>query len=228
MGTILQFPTPDDETRALTVDVASLLCELEKPIPPVEDQFAALVTGLSEIECGSLIEKHSDLFFQAMPGYPADDTPDGVERPFWAEQYNAAYEEIKQAEALIRRARNRLSFTLWHAFPKQKAVNPDWMDAYVGAAHKAIDFQTFDNRDGTTVISVSSAGNCHHIQYSDADMALVALILRSHGFERHRSDGENGPQWFLRGPITDDIKINIGTELEKFDFLAVAWEDVTR
>ncbi|MBA1343965.1 MULTISPECIES: hypothetical protein [Rhizobium] len=228
MGTILKFPTPDDETRASAVDVAALLCELERPVTPVEDQLAAMITGLSEIECGSLIEKHSDLLFQAMPGYADADLSNGGERPFWAEQYNAAYEEIMQAQALIRSARSRLSFTLWHAFPKQKAVNPDWMDAYVGAAHKAIDFQTFDNRDGSSVISVSSNGTCRHIEYSDADMALVALILRSHDFKRHRSDGENGPQWFIRGPITDDIKFSIGAELEKFDFLAVAWEDVTR
>jgi len=226
MGTILQFPTPDDETRAPTVDVASLLCELEKPIPPVEDQLAALVTGLSEIECGSLIEKHLDLFVQAMPGY--SDFPDDVERPFWAEQYNAAYEEIKQAETLIRRARSRLSFTLWHAFPKQMPINPCWMDAYVGAAHKSIIFQTFDNRDGRSVLAVSPDAHDRHLEYSDADMALVALLLHSHGFQRDRSGGENGAQWFLQGPITDDMKVNIGNELEKFDFFAVAWEDATQ
>lgn len=224
MSNVVQFPSLDDERPvAHAVDVAALIREVQGEQPCAEDQLAELLESLNQLDFSEARKQRIDLDFAARERFPDD--PD--EPPFWAEQFRAAQSEIEEAANLIRRAKTRLAFTLWHAFPISKPIKADWMDAHVGAAHKAIMFETFWTREGDYFVSVCKLYDGRWIEYSDADMALIGLVLRDNGFQRYNCDGENGPQWFIQGEIGDALKEKITTELELHDFLAITWSDVT-
>ncbi len=223
MSNILQFPDFED-AKPHVVDVAALVQEIEKPERPVEEQLAEMLESLNQLDFSEARKQRIDLDYAARERFP-DETD---EPPFWAEQYNAAYSEIEEAAILIKRAKNRLFYTLSFAFERKEPIRADWMNAHVGAAHKAIMFQTFDNKDGDHFVSASRLYDGRWIDYSDADMTLIGFVLRDNGFKRYDCDGENGPQWYISGEITDGIKQKIVDELEQFDFLAITWEDFTR
>lgn len=224
MSNVVQFPSLDDERpKAHQVDVAALIREVEGEQPPAEDQLADLLESLHTLDFAEPCKQRIDLEYQARERFP-DETD---EPPFWAEQFKAARSEIEVAADLIRRAKTRLAFTLWHAFPISKPIRADWMDAHVGAAHKAIMFQTFWTREGDYFVSACKLYDGRWIDYSEADMALVGLVLKDNGFQRYDCDGENGPQWFIRGVIGDALKDKITKELELHDFRAITWSDVT-
>ncbi|WP_429819059.1 hypothetical protein [Ensifer sp. B1-9] len=224
MSNVVQFPSLDDERpKAHQVDVAALIREVEGEQPCAEDQLTDLLESLNELDFSEARKQRIDLDYAARERFPGE----ADEPPFWAEQFRAAGSEIEEAADLIRRAKTRLAFTLWHAFPISKPIKADWMDAHVGAAHKAIMFQTFWTREGDYFASACKLYDGRWIEYSDADMALIGLVLKDNGFQRYDSDGENGPQWFIRGEISDALKEKIIKDLEQFDFLAITWEDVT-
>ncbi|MGH0214402.1 hypothetical protein NKY66_10860 [Sinorhizobium meliloti] len=224
MSNVVQFPSLDDERpNVQPIDVAALIREIEGEQLPAEDQLADLLESLNQLDFSEACKQRIDLDYAARERFP-DETG---EPPFWAEQYNVACSEIEEAATLIRRAKTRLAFTLWYAFPISKPIRADWMDAHVGKAHKAIQFQTFWTREGDFFVSACKLYDGRWIEYSDAEMALIGLVLKDNGFQRYDSDGENGPQWFIRGEIGDARKEKITKELEQFDFLAITWEDVT-
>ncbi|ANL87078.1 hypothetical protein [Rhizobium phaseoli] len=228
MSNILQFPTfpkpPEDTFQA--AEIVRVLEAME--YPPAREQLAELHEKMNAPEFfhafGEIAAQRVDLDYQSRERWEGDTD----EPPFWSEQYREASDEIAQAFELIRRAKKRLWFTLSYAFETQKAINPGWMYAHIGKAHKAILFQTFDNKDGNHFVSVARDYDGRYMEHSDADMALIGFVLRDAGFRRYDCDGGNGPQWFIPGEITDAMKTTIGEELEPFDFLAISWEDVTR
>jgi hypothetical protein len=225
MSNVVQFPSLDNELpKAHEVDVAALIHEVESEQPCAEDQLADILESLNKFDLSDIQDKGIDLAYAARERFPEDKD----QTPFWAEQYHAATAEIEEAANLIRRAKTRLAFTLWHAFPISKPISADWMDAHVGAAHKAIQFQIFWDRKGDYIVSVCKLYDGRWSDHSDADMALIGLVLKDNGFQRHERDGEDGPQWFIRGQFTDALKDKITKDLEQFDFLAVAFEDTTR
>lgn len=224
MSNVVPFPSLDDELpKAHRVDVAALIREVEGEQPCAEDQLVEMLGSLNELDFSEARKQRIDLDYAARQSW----RDDGDEPPFWAEQYNAAHSEIEEAATLIRRAKTRLAFTLWHAFPISKPIRADWMDAHVGKAHKAIMFQTFWTREGDYFVSACKLYDGRWIDYSDADMALIGLVLKDNGFQRYDCDGENGPQWYIRGEIGDALKDKITKELELHDFRAITWSDVT-
>lgn len=225
MSNVVQFPSLDDERpNVQPIDVAALIREVEGEQLPAEDQLAELLESLNQLDFSEARKQRIDLEYQARERFPKE----ADESPFWAEQFRAASSEIEEAATLIRRAKTRLAFTLWHAFPISKPIRADWMDAHVGKAHKAVLFQTFDNKDGDHFVSLSKLYDGRWVEYSDADMTLIGFILKDNGFQRYDCNGENGPQWFIHGCISDDLKDKVTKELEQFDFLAVTFDDTTR
>jgi hypothetical protein len=225
MNNVVQFPTFDDErAKAHQVDISALINEVEREQPCAEDQLADILENLNKFDLSDIQDKGVDLAYAARERFPEDKT----ETPFWAEQYNAASAEIEEAANLIRRAKTRLAFTLWHAFPISKPIKADWMNAHVGAAHKAVQFHTFWDRKDEYIVSVCKLYDDRWSDHSEADMALIGLVLKDNGFQRHDRDGDDGPQWFIRGEITNALREKITKDLEQFDFLAVAFEDITR
>ncbi len=223
MADILQFPTRDtNRDPAFTFDVTAIARELENEELPVEDQLAEMFQSLNTLDFEGPCKQRVHLDFESREVF----RDEGDEPPFWAEQYREACSEVQQAYDLINRAKTRLSFTIWHAFPKGKAVNADWMDAHVGKAHKAIVFETFLNQDGKFYVSASRYYDGRIVDFTDAEMAIVGYVLQDNGFQRYDHDGDNGPQWFMPGEPSDELRIKIGKDLELHDFLAVGWEDI--